>query len=65
MLYKLRSEQTVTHPALWHSLKESLFCMEYNPFWFKCIQAGILELRPLLYRHVKVHENAVNVVRIS
>ena len=60
MIYGLRSEQTVTHTALWCSLKESLFCMEYNPFCFKCVRAGILKLWPLLYRHAKVHENAIN-----
>ena len=54
------SEQTVTHIALQHSLKESLFCMKQNPFCFKPVQAGILKLWPLLYRHAKVHENAVN-----
>ena len=25
-------------------LKELLFCMEYNPFCFKCLRAGILKL---------------------
>ena len=59
MIYGLRIEQTITHTALWHSLKESLFCMEYNPFCFKSIRSGILKLWPLLYRHAKIHENAV------
>ena len=54
------SEQTVTHTALWHSLKESLFCMAYNPFCFKSIRTSILKLWSLLYRHAKVNENAVN-----
>ena len=60
MIYGLRSEQTVTNTVLWCSLKESLFCMEENPFCFKCVRAGILKLLPLLYRHAKVHENAIN-----
>ena len=54
------SEQTVTHTVLWCSLKELLFYIEYNPFCFKSIWAGILKLWPLLYIHAKVHENAVN-----
>ena len=54
------SEQTVTHTVLWHSLKESLFCMEYNPFCFKSVWAGKLKLWSLLYMHAKVHKNAVD-----
>ena len=62
MIYRLSSEQTVTRTALWHSSKESLFCMEYNPFCFKSVRAGILKLSPLLCTHTKVHKNAVNVM---
>ena len=47
------SEQTVTHTAIWHSLRESLFCMDYNPFCFKSIQVVIQKLMPLLYIHEK------------
>ena len=56
------SEQTVKHTTLWHSLKESQFCMEHDPICFKSIRPDILKLWLLLYRHAKVQENAVKVM---
>ena len=56
------SEQTVTHTALIvaYSLKNQ--CSVWNIILYVSnpYDAGILKLWPLLYRHPKVHKNAVN-----
>ena len=54
------SEQTVTHTALWHSLKESLFCRECKSFLFQIRTSWHTKVIASFIQTCKIHKNAVN-----